>query len=786
MSFYRCTLLFICSFFVVSAGFAQQAVLSVVPDTADKSLSAASESRQASGSKASFRAKLTMEDDQVLVGQEFLVELPDKTAIAKRIELDGNNDVVLSFQDKKGSMVVRQNHVGAKEVLVYDMEAAAIYRGEVGSDGELQFTLEDNNKHYCVNYATDVFVPAGSESLLSKSLTENPMTEAEVKLLESRPGATNVIYIDYFGGTVTGTFWNAVYTGGAPIVYPPYSYDNNYASVSAADINAMYVGWAEMAEDFAPFDVNITTNEAVFNATAVANRSKVNATPDSTFIGGGGGVAVVGGFGSSYTNVAWTFNRLLSTMGQTHSHEAGHLMGLGHDGDSNTGEDYYEGHFNWGPIMGAPFGRDFVQWNNGTYPGNTTTQNDLTIINGVLGLEADDVGDNNAGAMLLDVSNDQYVGIIRPEGLGADTDVFQFNQGGSSTVSVTVRPSVQPIDNGTGVNLSFRATLRDSSNNVVDQVVPVFPFNANTNVLNFSGALNADSYYLTIENESPNTNLSTGFNEYGNGGYYTVDVSGGVVSVDPELVVGNLNIAPLTLDPGAAITTADATVTNLGQNASVATTLTFYIDDNAGFTTPTALSTAQAVGALSSNQSQAITASPMLVAPGVMDTYYVRACVAAVVNEADVNNNCSAAVTMTVSSEVDLTVPEITVTPGSIELGENFMLTAEVSNLDRSQSAATTLTYYIADNAAFTGETAIGVGESVSPVAGFGSVSVPQQTVTDSGTKGTFYVRACVPDDPNETNSANNCSSHKTLSVGADEMCFPITAVNGNVATICL
>ena len=39
--------------------------------------------------------------------------------------------------------------------------------------------------------------------------------------LSSKPGANRTIYLDFLGGTVTDTYWNATYTGGAPIVVPP-------------------------------------------------------------------------------------------------------------------------------------------------------------------------------------------------------------------------------------------------------------------------------------------------------------------------------------------------------------------------------------------------------------------------------------------------------------------------------------------------------------------------------------------------------------------------------------
>lgn len=62
-------------------------------------------------------------------------------------------------------------------------------------------------------------------------------------------------------------------------------------------------------------------------------------------------------------------------------------MGLSHDGigDGIGFNGYYFGAGNSGPIMGAPFGKDFVHWNNGSYPDANQFQNDVSIIQDKLG-----------------------------------------------------------------------------------------------------------------------------------------------------------------------------------------------------------------------------------------------------------------------------------------------------------------------------------------------------------------------------------------------------------------
>ncbi|HRC36429.1 MAG TPA: M66 family metalloprotease, partial [Rubrivivax sp.] len=81
------------------------------------------------------------------------------------------------------------------------------------------------------------------------------------------------------------------------------------------------------------------------------------------------------------------------------SHEAGHNMGLGHDGYSGGG--YYQGHGSgatgWAPIMGVGYYQSLVQWSKGEYATANNVQDDYAVMqsNG-LPLRADDHG-NSAG-----------------------------------------------------------------------------------------------------------------------------------------------------------------------------------------------------------------------------------------------------------------------------------------------------------------------------------------------------------------------------------------------------
>lgn len=221
---------------------------------------------------------------------------------------------------------------------------------------------------------------------------------------------------------------------------------------------------------------------------------------------------------------------------------------------------------------------------------------------------------------------------------------------------------------------------------------------------------------------------------------------------------------------------------NIGQNSAAATTLTFQIDDNAGFSSPSTLASFP-ISSLDNGETE--TENLAANAPSTQDTYYVRACVAAVVNEFNTANNCSAAQTLLVSREVDLSVSAFNLMPANIEPSGDFSVSISVANTQRSASTATQVRILKSDTADAIVQTEIAT-VPVSPVTGFGSVTVNTGNLVDPGQKGTFYLQACVDTDPDEANTANNCAAAKTLVVDDSQACFPVLAVNGNVAMICL
>ena len=114
----------------------------------------------------------------------------------------------------------------------------------------------------------------------------------------------------------------------------------------------------------------------------------------------------------------------------------------------------------------------------------------------------------------------------------------------------------------------------------------------------------------------------------------------------PDLVVSSASASDTTLTAGQAFT-LQAKVRNQGDEPSAATTLRYYLSDDATITSGDEEVGTDAIGALNPSAISGVLIS--LTAPVSAGTYYYGACVESVSGESDTDNNCSRAVTVTVS-----------------------------------------------------------------------------------------------------------------------------------------
>ncbi|MEM8756841.1 MAG: reprolysin-like metallopeptidase, partial [Planctomycetota bacterium] len=332
--------------------------------------------------------------------------------------------------------------------------------------------------------------------------------------LSSRPSATRVIYLDFDGHFSTGNSW------GHSINFPAYNTQGSTASFTDQEKADIIAHWQEVVEDFAPFNVNVTTQDPGTAALRRTSSGDVNygmrvvMTQVVPGFVNAGGVALLNTFASSTDTPCFAFNKGLGAGPMTVSHEVGHTFGLFHDGLS--GSEYHPGSSgggasSWGPIMGAPFGRNIVQWSNGDYPGRTTTQNDIAImgnsLNGVTALPDDITNDLFPGQPAeLDV---QYSGVISS---GSDIDVFGISLEEATDIRVVAESA--PVGENVDVKVevwrfapSFGliATIDPTNTPDVDEVV----------------SLDAGDYSFAVEGSFQSLNNGPVSN-YGSIGTYTL------------------------------------------------------------------------------------------------------------------------------------------------------------------------------------------------------------------------------------------------------------------------
>jgi len=359
--------------------------------------------------------------------------------------------------------------------------------------------------------------------------------------LHSRPGSPRVIYLDFDGERVCGTAWNdggllgPVLGGGLPCAtYPGFAGRTGQAGFSTAELRSIQEVWARVSEDYAPFDVDVTTEhpgQAAIHRSSTADRHygvhavvSASAQARNSTCGGPGcaGVAYVGIFPDPTANdarILWAFPEELGNsprrLADVLSHEAGHTLGLNHDG--RGGSEYYAGHGIWAPIMGAG-DRQLTQWSRGEYAGATEQQDDLAVMarHGIARLR-DDHGDVGRRATLVRRGK-LASGLI---GTSSDTDAFAFRTSCRGRVKVRARNATQ----GPNLDLRMRVKRPGRKARTID---PLSAASGTATGLDatWSGRGKRGRWVVSLTGTGARNPASDGYSRYGSLGRYTVKVSG--------------------------------------------------------------------------------------------------------------------------------------------------------------------------------------------------------------------------------------------------------------------
>jgi autotransporter-associated beta strand protein len=387
------------------------------------------------------------------------------------------------------------------------------------TDGRLFYSC-DLHKH----------APAAAEEAPAAAIGPTdpaPFPTAEAFLLHTRPGANRVIYLD-FDGHIDNTPGN--WKDGASA--PPFDTNGDSAVFSTSERERIIYIWQRVAEDFAMFNIDVTTEDPGVEALRKTNSSDqiygircvIGGSSGGTgdwYTSSAGGVAFVGSFDATGDVPCWVFPGNLGNseknIAEAASHEVGHTLGLSHDGTSSV--DYYNGHGNWAPIMGVGYSKDIVQWSKGEYAGANNLQDDLAVMltQGAV-YRTDDHGGTTATATFLtaDVLPVLGEGVIEKR---TDLDFFRVAAaGGSLSINVKLAPRSS--------NLRLEVKLYDSAGTVLQTATIADSASTGTLPVTLTRTVTAGNYYFSVDGIGSGDPLSTGYSDYASLGQYLLSVSG--------------------------------------------------------------------------------------------------------------------------------------------------------------------------------------------------------------------------------------------------------------------
>jgi len=347
--------------------------------------------------------------------------------------------------------------------------------------------------------------------------------------LNSYPSASATIFIDFDGQTVVSPYWN----GGVPVQCAP-------AALTTAQMTRIF---NQVSEDFRPFNLNITTDSAVYFAAPITRRQRVIVTPTSAWYGNAGGVAYLECFRWGLEIPAFVFSNLLNNNGkmisEATSHEAGHTLGLYHQALYNSScgfvTDYNpgtgSGEISWAPIMGESYYKNITLWHNGPNSfGCNNFQDDLSIIasaaNG-FGFRPDDVNNTTSAASNINVSAGSYAisGFVNSTN---DVDLYKINLEKDGHLTLDGLPFNVNVANNGSANIDLQVSLLNSAGTVISTYNP----SSSVKVI-VDSILSAGTYYVRVANVS-NANVSNYgmLGNYGLSGAFVANSSLPVYSLD--------------------------------------------------------------------------------------------------------------------------------------------------------------------------------------------------------------------------------------------------------------
>ncbi len=321
---------------------------------------------------------------------------------------------------------------------------------------------------------SQLFVAALALAVSSSIFAQRP----EAPALNSNLGATYNLYLDFCGIDYRNVAnsngvgeWG--FTNASPGIVPAYTIDGDATTFNAGELQAIKDTWARFSNAYRGFNINVTTvdpsplgstdaqRQALFDQKQYFGHTQFGGTYN--WFGTAGGVSYVGTaqnantFSGGHTNWVFPVNGTGTTaknMAAAGIHEDGHILGLSHQRDENSGGAYSNnngatGNGSYAPIMGTSYVSQRGTWRQGTAG---TNANDVAVLQqtgGIGSLLDSGRGHSFATATplavtaggLVDVNNLATKGFIMPKASAGYTatgpdnytkDYFAFRSGGGS------------------------------------------------------------------------------------------------------------------------------------------------------------------------------------------------------------------------------------------------------------------------------------------------------------------------------------------------------------------